>query len=79
MRTSYVPVMPCEKMAVTATLFRQRTVIEFSVKEGNSAGVVYERLLGVYGDVFMGASSVRGWVKHFKDGNKDIANQPRCG
>jgi hypothetical protein len=27
----------------------------------------------------MGASSVRGWVKHFKDGNKDIANQPRCG
>jgi transposase len=27
----------------------------------------------------MGASSVRRWVKHFKDGNTDIANQPRCG
>jgi transposase len=27
----------------------------------------------------MGASSVRMWVKHFKDGNKDIANQPRYG
>jgi transposase len=26
----------------------------------------------------MGASSVRRWVKHFKDGNTDIANQPRC-
>jgi hypothetical protein len=26
----------------------------------------------------MGASNVRRWVKHFKDGNKDIADQPRC-
>jgi transposase len=25
-----------------------------------------------------GASTVR-WVKHFKDGNTDIANRPRCG
>jgi hypothetical protein len=34
--------------------------------------------LGVYGDVCMGVSSVRRWVKHFKDGNTDIADQPRC-
>jgi transposase len=27
----------------------------------------------------MGASSVRRWVKHFKDGNMDIANQSSCG
>jgi transposase len=27
----------------------------------------------------MGTSSVRRWVKHFKDGNTDIADQPRCG
>jgi plasmid stabilization system protein ParE len=27
----------------------------------------------------MGASNVRRWVKHFKDGNTDIADQPRCG
>jgi transposase len=27
----------------------------------------------------MGANSVRRWVKHFKDGNTDIADQPRCG
>jgi hypothetical protein len=26
-----------------------------------------------------GTSSVRRWVKHFKDGNTDIADQPRCG
>jgi hypothetical protein len=49
------------------------------VKEGNSAGVIYERLRGVYGDVCMGASSVRRLMKHFKDGNTNIADQPRCG
>jgi hypothetical protein len=35
MRTSYVPVMHCEKMAVTDMSFRQCAVIEFLVKEGN--------------------------------------------
>jgi hypothetical protein len=67
------------EMALTDMSFHQRAVIEFLVKEGNSAGVIYERLRGVYGDVCMGASSVRRWVKHFKDGNTDIADQPRCG
>jgi hypothetical protein len=56
-----------------------RAVIEFLVKEGNSAGVIYERLYDVYGDAWMGFSSVRRWVKHFKDGNTDIADQLRCG
>jgi hypothetical protein len=79
MRISEVPVMHYEKMAVTGMLFRQRAAIEFLVKEGNSAGVIYDRLRGVYGDVCMGTSSVRRWVKHFEDGNMDIAYQPRCG
>jgi hypothetical protein len=57
MRISYVPIMHCEKMAVTDMSFRQRAVIKFHVKEGNSAAVIYERLRGVYGDVCMGASS----------------------
>jgi len=35
--------MHCEKMAVT-DMFRQRDVIEFLVKDGNSAGVIYEGL-----------------------------------
>jgi transposase len=77
MCTSYVPVMHNEKMAATNT-FRQRAVTEFLVKEGNSAAVIYERLRSVYGDACMGVSSVRRWVKHFKDGNTDIADQPRC-
>jgi hypothetical protein len=57
MRTSYVPVMHCEKMAVTDMSFRQCAVIEFPVKEGNSARVIYRRLRGVYGDDCMGARS----------------------
>jgi hypothetical protein len=71
--------MHCKKMAIADMMFRQGAVIEFLMKEGNSAGVIYERLRGVYGDVCMGVSSVRRWVKHFKDGNTDIADQPRCG
>jgi hypothetical protein len=38
MITSYVPVMRCEKMAVTDIPFRQRALVEFFVKKGNSAG-----------------------------------------
>jgi hypothetical protein len=52
-------------MAVT-DMFRQCAVNEFLVKEGNSTGVIY-------GDDCRGPSSVRRWVKHFKDGNTDIA------
>jgi transposase len=52
---------------------------EFLVKEGNSAAVIYKRLRGAYGDVCMGGSSVRRWMKHFKDGNTDIAEQTRRG
>jgi hypothetical protein len=55
--------------------FRYRAVIEFLVKQGNSAEVIYEWPRGVYGDVCMGASSVWRWVKHFKDENTDISDQ----
>jgi hypothetical protein len=66
-------------MAVTDTSFRQCAVIEFRVKEGNSAAVTYYRSRGVYGEVCIDVGSVRRWVKHFNDGNTDIADQPRCG
>jgi hypothetical protein len=55
--TSYVPVMHCAKTSVT-DMIRQRAVIEFVVKEGSTAGVIFERLLGVYGDACRGVSSV---------------------
>jgi len=68
MRTFYVPIMHCEKMAVTDMLFRQSAVIEFLVKEGNAAEDIYKRLRDVHRNNCLGASSVRRWVKHFKDG-----------
>jgi len=40
---------------------------------------IHQRLQRAYGSVCMGASSVRRWVKHFKDGNKSIQDQPRNG
>jgi hypothetical protein len=40
MRTSYLPVIHCEKMAVT-DMFHQGPVIEFILKKGNSAGVIF--------------------------------------
>jgi transposase len=80
MRISYVLVMHCEKMAATYMSFVKVLSLNFFLKDGNnSAEVIYKRLRGVYGDVCMGTSSVRRWVKHFKDGNTDIANQPSCG
>jgi hypothetical protein len=42
MRTPYFSVMHCEKTAVTDMSFRYRAVIEFLVKQGNSAEVIYE-------------------------------------
>jgi hypothetical protein len=53
--------MHYEKMAVI-DMFHQSAVIEFLVKEWNSAGIIYEWLRGVYGDACMGVSSVRRWV-----------------
>lgn len=34
------------------------------------------RLQRAYGDACMGASSVRRWIKYFKDGNTSTQNQP---
>jgi len=66
-------------MADNNVSFRQRAVTEFLVKEEIPATDIHHRLQRVYGDMCMGASSVRRWVKHFKDGNTSIQDQPRSG
>ena len=38
------------------------------MKEEIPAAKIHQRLQRAYGSVCMGASSVRRWVKHFKDG-----------
>ena len=63
----------------TTMSFRQRAVIEFLVKEEIPAVEIHQRLQRAYGSVCMGASSVRRWVKHFKDGNTSIQDVPRSG
>ena len=52
-------------------LFRQRAVIEFLVKDEIPAAEIHQRLQRAYGSVCMGTSSVRRWVKHFKDGKTE--------
>ena len=61
-------------MANNDVSFCQCAVIEFLVKEEIPAADIHHRLHRVYGDV----SSVRQWVKHFKDGNMS-KDQPRSG
>jgi hypothetical protein len=65
-------------MADDDVLFRQRAVIDFFVKEIPTADI-HRKLHHVYGDVGMGAHIVRRWIKHFKDGNTSIQDQPPSG
>jgi hypothetical protein len=57
-------------MADSNVSFRQRAVIDFLVKWKIPAADIHYGLQRVYGDVCIGASSVRRWVKHFKDGTR---------
>ena len=65
------------EMADNDMSFGQRAVIEFLVKEELPAAEIHQRLRRAYGNVCMGASRVRRWVKHFKDGNTSIQDQTR--
>ena len=58
-------------MAGNDMSFRKRAVIEFLVKEEIPAAEIHQRLQRAYGSVCMGASSVRRWVKYFKDGKTE--------
>ena len=66
-------------MADNDVSFRQRAVIEFLVREEIPAADIHHRLQHAYGDVCIGDSSVRWWVKHFRDGNTSIQDKPCSG
>ena len=59
------------KMANNDMSFHQCAVIEFLVKEEIPTAEIHQRLQRAYGSVCMGASSVRRWMKHFKDGKTE--------
>ena len=63
------------KMADNNMSFRQRAVIKFLLKEEIPAAEIHHRLQRAYGSVCMGASSVRRWVKHFKDGKTEAIQE----
>ena len=67
------------KMADSDVSFRQGAVIKSLVKKEKSAGKIHLRLQRAYGAVSMGASNVRKWVNHFKDGNTSIQNELHSG
>ena len=62
-------------MADNDMSFRQRAVMEFLVKEEIPAAEIHQRLQRAYGSVCMVASSVRRWVKHFKDGKTEAIQE----
>jgi len=64
-------------MADSDVSFRWHAIILFLVKEEIPTADIHHRLQYVYGDVCMGASSVRRCLKHFKDGNMSIQDQPQ--
>ena len=41
------------------------------MKEENPAAEIHQRLQRAYGSVCMGASSIRRWVKHFREGKME--------
>ena len=65
-------------MADNDMSFRQRAVIEYLVKEEIPAAEIHQRLQRAYGSVCMSASSVRRWMKHFKDGGKRRQFRKQC-
>jgi hypothetical protein len=65
-------------MADNDVLFRQCVVIEFLVKKEIPGADIHYRLQRVYGDVCMGASSVRWWVKHFNPLNAELTPSAIC-
>jgi histone-lysine N-methyltransferase SETMAR len=60
-------------------VFRQKAVVEFLTKEGNTAKNISDRLKTVYGDNCLSYASVKRWVVHFKNGESDICDKPRSG
>ena len=59
--------------------FEVRANIKFLTKLGWKAGKIIEVLQQVYGDSTPSKSVVYEWIKCFKDGRKDLKDNPREG
>jgi len=54
--------------------FKQRAVIEFLTAEKVPPIEIHRRMAAVYGDQCIDMSTVRGWVRRFKDGKLEQAD-----
>jgi len=62
--------------------FKQRAVIEFLTAEKVVPIEIHRRMQAVYGDWCVDVSTVRGWVRRFKDGElgqADWSDKTRSG
>jgi len=62
--------------------FKQRAVIEFLTAEKVAPIEIHRRMQAVYGDQCVDVSTVRGWVRRFKDGElgqADLSDKSRSG
>jgi transposase len=53
--------------------FKQRAVIEFLTAEGVAPVEIHRRVQVVYGDDFVGVSTVRRWANRYKGGETGIS------
>ena len=62
--------------------FKQRAVIEFLTAEKIPAIAIHRRMQAVYGDQCVDGSTVRRWVRRFKEGElgqAELSDQTRSG
>ena len=62
--------------------FKQRAVIEFLTAEKVPPTEIHRRMQAVYGDQCVDVSTVRRWVRRFKDGelgHADLSDKTRSG
>jgi len=62
--------------------FKQRAVIEFLTAEKVPPIEIHRRMQAVYGDLCVDVSTVRCWVRRFKDGElgqADLGDKTRSG
>ena len=62
--------------------FKQRAVTEFLTQEKVRPIEIHRRMQAVYGDRCVDVSTIRRWVRRFKDGElgqADLSDKPRSG
>jgi len=67
---------------VSDVRFKQRAVIEFLTSEKVPPIEIHRRMQAVFGDQCVDVSTVRRWVRRFKDGESgqaDLSDQTRSG